>query len=157
MTRIDEKKCPTKILAGCLGLSPDRIGRLHAKGILTQTARGRYDLLEACEAYRRYKQTTRKTDTYSAAALELKREQARTRRIANERVLSRLLDVDDVQAAVNEITHTMSASMDGLPDRVAALTIDMTDTAEIRSTILHETRAIRSRIADELAPSGETP
>ena len=150
MLKFDPDKCPTKLVAACIGISADRVGRLHRQGILTQTAKGKYDLLAACKAYRRYKETSRPAPDYSAAALELKREQARKTRIANEGELARLMDVDDVQASVNEITHIFVSMMEGLPDRVAALTIDMTDTAEIRTVILTETRAIRTNVADKL-------
>ena len=154
MLKFDPDKCPTKILAGCLGITPDRVGRLHKQGILTQTAKGKYDLLAACEAYRRFKQTTRKADTYSAASLELKRELARKQRIGNKRVLAKLLHVAHVQELVAEITHTMSSAMDALPARVAELTADMTDTAEIRGVILQETRAIRTNVADRILDQG---
>ena len=154
MAIIDPAQCSTNTLARVLGLSRHRVGRLHRQGILTQTARGKYDLLEASRSYRQYKATTRKADTYSAASLELKRQLVRKTKIANERILGKLLDVDEVQELVCEIADKLSSSMDGLPDRVAALTIDMTDPGEIRTKILTETRAIRSRIADKIAPGG---
>jgi len=38
MPIFDPDKCPTKLLVACIGLSPDRVGRLHVEGVLEQTA-----------------------------------------------------------------------------------------------------------------------
>jgi len=56
---------------------------------------------------------------YNAAAVALKQEQAKKQRIANERALGHLLDVNDVQETVSEAAYWFVAGMEGLPGRVA--------------------------------------
>ena len=160
MAEIDPTRCPTRILATVLGVSRQHLNRLHRQAVLTQSARGRYDLIPTCAAYRAYRQTTRRTDPYnagahSAAALELKRAQARKQRIANDRVLGRLIDVDDVQLTVNEAAHMFVGGMQSLPGRVAPIIANITDQSEIEAVILHETEAIKKQVTEKLSVYGD--
>ena len=56
MATIDQqiKKCPRRIIAAAIGVAVRRVDQLREAGVIMQTGRGVYDLVDTCERYRRY-------------------------------------------------------------------------------------------------------
>ena len=103
------------------------------------------------------KETAREAAGNGEAALQLKLAQVKKYQIANDRRLGELIPGDELQYVLRQIVRIFSSGMSGLPGRVASVVVGMTDPAEIRSAILKETRAVRSRTADRVTEFASTP
>ena len=74
MASIDIKIAPTKLVAAILGVTSATVINLHKRGIFEQTAKGKYDLVTASAAYRKWQRQNSKGSDLGLASLDLRRE-----------------------------------------------------------------------------------
>lgn len=111
-----------------LMMTPNRVLQLRKDGWIPNAGRGVYSIVGAVQGYIRFLKDEARRTSKSASSSRLQDARAREvdLRVAAEE--KRLVDIDDVQATVEEIVGGLRAELSGLP---AACTRDL----ELRRTI----------------------
>ncbi len=145
MASIDIKIAPTKLVAAILGVTSATVINLHKRGIFEQTAKGKYDLVTASAAYRKWQRQNSKGSDLGLASLDLRREQARRLKLDNDQKVGRLIPLDDVQEFGTVMAGLFTRGVETLKRRVAAVVPQKN-----RKLVDDECRTIRQGIADQL-------
>ncbi len=150
---------PAHTIANLWNLTERRIQQLAKDGIIPKADRGKYDLVACTRAYISYLRDRAEGSAGDGASYHEHRSSLTAAKAEREalglaKLKGEVLPFEDVQLVINEMMAVLTSSMDGLGGRLAGVLAGMTDPAEIRKTILHETRAIRAAAADRLALLG---
>lgn len=137
-------------LARMLSISVRTVSRLARAGVLPREGR-RYDPYKAVPAFLAYVKRGAESSTDIVQArlrlIEAQRYEIERRTRAAER---RLLDADEVGAALERAGAIMGAGLDGLGGRLAGELAPISEPAVIRKVLFDEGRRIRNAVADEL-------
>lgn len=154
MRPIDPTRVGTAELAHFLGLSGERIRTLKHEGVLTETARGKYDLAASVQSYVKWVGGGRARKHTENRRDDLIEEQRRRLQIENDHKEGRLVDLDFVGGVIDEAMILIRTQLDGQPGRMAGELASISDPAVIRQKLQHENRRILAAAAEKVAALG---
>jgi hypothetical protein len=111
------KKVSATAMAAHLGLSRPYLDRLVADGTIAKDETGKFLLDETRHRYLRKLREMRRTSPAAEAHAQYQQAKARRLQLENARLESRLMEVDDHIAGVDEIVGIMLTGLSSLPAR----------------------------------------
>ncbi|MEN1985271.1 hypothetical protein [Paenibacillus hubeiensis] len=124
----------TNELAACIGKTKQWVAQLTRDGVLTQVARGKYELASTMQAYIRHV-----TGTAEEGKISLAEEKAAHEQIKKEMAMLELQKLrgdlhttGDVLDAWGELVVAFRERLQGLPPRIAGTVAHMNDEKEVR-------------------------
>lgn len=140
---LDQLEVNAATLARVLGVTPQHVSGMTAKGLLVKAPSGKYPLLETNHAFIRWLREENKRNTKTAAAQRVAIARAteieqRTKERARE-----LIPMDEAKALIIDVVGGLRAELDGAP---AGITRDLVLRKKIEKTL----NGILTRSADRL-------
>jgi len=133
--RMEFSNVSTMYLAQVLGVTTDAVTKLHSAGIIKQNgkARGKYDLVDATNAYLEHLRDSKGSDV----AIRLTLARAKKLELENDRVESELVKTTDVVEVFRAASLHWKSIADGIPKRIASRFAKIKNPDKVR-TILRE-------------------
>lgn len=161
------QKTPRKVLLDLLGLTSSNFQKLKAAGVFQAVEPGTYDLKRSISGWLKYHlDGAAPGDLTEARRLLCIAQEEKTRLDIAERQRE-LVPLAEAQAIFDRTMILIGGQLDGLAGRMAGELAGITDPAEIRAALFHETRRIRDEAARQLTdwaaghpgggPAGSTP
>lgn len=144
---LDLSQVSGQVVADVIGITRRQVTNLTQMDVLKQTAKGKYSLADAVQAYLKWRDGGRVLE----GRRRLEDVKARREELLFDQLSGRLISIEDAQVVVNEAMVIIATQMDALPGRMASDLAGESDPAAVRQKLLTEQRRIRAAAADRLA------
>ena len=142
-SKIDVTIVNSVVLGGCWGITDRRVRQLRSEGIISEVARGKYDLLECTRKYCEYlRQQINATSEGKEVRLSYDQERSlheKAKRKKAELMLKvmkgELYRSEDVETIMTDMIIRAKTKLLGLPSKVAPMVIGYKDISKIQNVL----------------------
>jgi phage terminase Nu1 subunit (DNA packaging protein) len=144
------------VLGSCWGITDRRVRQLREEGIISEVARGKYDLIESTRRYCEYlrqqvnasndgKEVKLNYDTEKALHEKVKREKAELQFKVMKGELHRS---EDVESVMTDMITRAKTKLLGIPPRVAPLVLGYKDISKVQTILQNHVEEALNELAD---------
>jgi hypothetical protein len=156
-TQIPQVLTNCQVVAEVLGVTRRRVSQLVQEQVLPAPVNHRYDLVKCAAIYIKFQRRNSEQQGGDSSTAELKKSRAallrvqkRTAEVAYRKQMGELLELDEVQAVVNEGAAVFAGQKRSMGSRLAGTLAGMSDPKEILRLLNSENDAILLELSKKL-------